>query len=201
MLTDQQRYWPALFEPELPGCPRCHRIVQLNSTKCGSCQFHLDGLLESVRTKQAPLLTPITDRTQTLSQDEQTEIQSAINRLQKRLPELFISINILPVPSQTTNEIYSFWWLNCAPNPLRDRHFTSLFLIDPIRPAISLSLGYRIEAFVPIAPLQDLLSDITLPPRSTEEFTEELVELISNYEKLLIRSFREAHKIARSQKL
>lgn len=201
MPIEQQRYWPSLFEPELPGCPRCHRQIQLNDTHCASCGFELDTLLRALKNARAPKIHSFVDEKKILSAKQKLRILNAIEEIETKLPEIIISINVLSVPPQTTNEIYSFWWLNCAPNPLRDRHFTSLFIIDPIRPAISLSLGYRIEAFLPKEDVQNLLAEVTLPPDSTDTLTEDIVVLLSKYHRLLVHSFRQAHKIARCQKI
>jgi len=130
-------------------CPSCQYVLEESADKCSKCGFSGQVSVEKFPFPPPPL-GPVLDPNGYLSKQEATAINKKVQKLQKRLPQIRFLNCLVPLGEDVNLREFGFWLLNAGQLKEGDdaKTFAVLFLIDPKDKAISVTVGYGLDALI-----------------------------------------------------
>jgi uncharacterized membrane protein YgcG len=141
-------------------CPYCRAELRETSPECPSCRLSL--------ARAGVLLGPVprlegrvSDYAGLLGKRGRTLVIGAIERLERRFPQLSIHVMLREFSLEHPLEVQVFWLFNTAGFFAEDtkgsRNFGVLLALDPPHARSALMVGYGLEPFVPDEMLDEWL--------------------------------------------
>lgn len=130
-------------------CPSCQYVLEESAEKCPKCGFCGQISVEKFPFPPPPL-SSVLDPNDYLSKAEKSSITKKVQKLQKRLPQIRFLNCLVPLGEDVNLREFGFWLLNAGQLKEGDeaKTFAILFLIDPKEKAISVTVGYGLDALV-----------------------------------------------------
>lgn len=178
-------------------CPQCRHRIETGSSECDWCGFSMREL-DRLCGGDDVLMSRLEDDLHYLRSPERAELMEAVERFEHRFPQLFLAFFVGPIPAEVDARLFGTWLLNRAEvelaedQPVRtDREHCAMFVIDPRREEVGLSLGYFLESLVSDDEARQLLQT---DPESlaARDFAGFLIERVGMLENLLKNRHREA---------
>lgn len=162
-------------------CPYCDAPLKPDDKQCGEC--HLTFSKACGLFGVAPRISrDVYDSTYNLSWSTSTTIQSKMDRMFRKFPELDLKLVVHSFPPAHPLKTYTFWLFNAAELSSSSRrggkNHTVLILIDPARREASLMPGYGLEQILDYETMDSLLAGAT--PRFREDQFLEGVDFLLN---------------------
>jgi hypothetical protein len=132
-------------------CPRCVQRIHRAAGGCPHCGFTLadaDTIFGAVDVR----LRTLTDAAGLMRRGEQRRVESAMQRFNRRFPQLFVAVHTGSYLGVANLRQFGFWFLNRAVfEDLPAARFNEaciLIVIDADAKAAGVSFGYALDAFL-----------------------------------------------------
>lgn len=150
-MSDEREYSPKRFAISSVSCPSCQAKLERESGWCATCGFTGEKSLQIFGDSPPPLL-PILDVADLWDKKETRKIESGMERLEKRFPQLKWRVCAVALPPETSLPLFGFWLMNVCPvgpeETAEDREWTVLLVIDTGARRASVTTGYRAEPWL-----------------------------------------------------
>ncbi|MGB0774451.1 MAG: TPM domain-containing protein [Akkermansiaceae bacterium] len=168
-------------------CPYCRAPLTETSKECPQCQISVKSA--------AALLGPmpryskgINDRQNTLANNEQKKIQTALADLTRRFPQIEMHILIQTFNNQYPLATHLFWVFNegefCSADRKGGKNHSILLGLDTKHGRIGLIPGYGLEPFLPTKALDHILEKVH-PLLAEAEYGKAILAVIASLDELL----------------
>ncbi len=177
---------PEIFDPGKTHCPSCNATLDSLVERCGFCGFTAQTCVQ-----RYPFVPPPLDRfvdpDSALEPGERKVLNKALNRFEKRFPQVTVTVCVMQLPEGTDGREFGYWYLNRSlprnPEERKRRQHHMLVIVDRSSHSVSVTVGYGLDC---------ILDDVFLP-RSLNEAehhfkTRGYVEGIAQWLKLLTRN-------------
>lgn len=177
-------------------CPRCVQRIHRAAASCPHCGFSLvDADLRFG--SHAPRLRRLTDKAGILRRGERERVEAAIERISRRLPQLFAAVYTGALGEAANIRQFGFWLLNRATFedvPPEQRNAAGILItLDPESKAAGMVFGYLLDSFLDEADTFDCLSRAHAYWLEGQ-YAEGLVKALSHLEGVLCKRSRQARR-------
>ena len=173
-------------------CPRCGTVPATPVPQCAACGFHVGEVQQLLGTSNVKVERLI-DHAGCLSLRDTHYLNLMLDDLERRFPQIFISVFLGSLPSQVNAPQAAFWLLNHGTAVRHEQskpgHWGIALVLDLTQKHAGLSLGYSIEALLePQA--ADTLLQRALPHFAHGEHARGVTALVSELDAQLQRRGR-----------
>lgn len=177
-------------------CPRCVLQIHRGAAECPHCAFTLQEADSRFGTAAVPMRL-LADSAGVFRRHERRKIQSALDRLNRKFPQLFMAIYTGSGGGMANLRQFGFWLLNHGqfedlPAGCSNRAGI-LLVLDPSAKAAAISFGYALDPFLDQDDTFDCLSRAHawwLEGRHMEG----VLRTIAHMEEILCRRSRQARR-------
>ncbi|MCP5543352.1 MAG: TPM domain-containing protein [Akkermansiaceae bacterium] len=177
-------------------CPRCVQRIHRAASSCPHCGFSLgdaDGRYGSEEVR----LRCLTDSAGILRRGERERVESAMERISQRFPQVFVAIYTGSLGEVSNLRQFGFWLLNRSAfedlPPDKPNEAGILISIDPESKAAGMVFGYLLDPFLDESDTFDCLSRAHaywLEGR----YADGIVRALAHLENVLVKKSRHARR-------
>lgn len=144
-------------------CPDCRLRLEKPVPRCPSCGFTGEHTLR-LFSGTAPAMEPWMDQAQCWDESSCKKIQSWVNRLRRRFPQIHWCLLSIKLPEEARLRLFNFWFFNVS--PVKDeeeremRAWTILLTYDAEHQRLVITPGYQVEPILADDDWEDLLTTL-----------------------------------------
>ena len=142
---------PDIFNPARTHCPSCNATLTVLSENCAFCGFSAQICMQRYPFSPPPL-TRIVDPDGSVKPVEAKKMTKAIARLEKRFPQITVSVCVMNLPEGVDGREFGYWYLNRGEvhdeREMRRRMHHLLLIVNRTNHTVSVSVGYGLDCFL-----------------------------------------------------
>ena len=151
---------PEIFDPGKTHCPSCNATLPSPVVRCGFCGFTAEICMRRFPFEPPPLQRFV-DPDDSITDAEQRVMTKAIQKFEKRFPQIEMSVCVMRLPEGVDGREFGFWYLNRSrpksPEARIARPHHILLIIDQTTRTLSATVGYGLDCFLDDVTLYDSL--------------------------------------------
>jgi uncharacterized membrane protein YgcG len=132
-------------------CPRCVQVIHRGAGTCPHCGFGISSVDARYGAEEV-VIRRLEDQAGLMRSSEREKVEVAMDRFQKRFPQLFFAVCTSRAEGRSDVRQFGFWLLNRAAFkdvPLdRPNECGILLTIDPDAKSAGITWGYALDAFL-----------------------------------------------------
>lgn len=141
-------------------CPRCSAPICQDALHCGVCAFDLPTLDDKLG-KVLASIDPVMDVAHCLRLADKAPLEALIDDLERRFPQMHLSVFLGVLPAGMNVSEAGFWILNRGVRKRRDKvcdnRFGLLIMVEPAARQAGIATGYALESILEEGALVALL--------------------------------------------
>ena len=142
---------PEIFDPARTHCPSCNATLNALADSCNFCGFSAHLCVQRYPFTP-PALDRFVDPDGSLSPADRRSLSRAIRRLEKRFPQITVTVASMSLPESVDGREFGYWFLNRSATKndeeARRRLHHILVLIDRTSSTVSITVGYGLDCFL-----------------------------------------------------